>query len=65
VLNLTWNEVWFVAFLFLLVWVVGYLPRLGNLLGDLWYGYKNAGKPPEGPSAGNDKGPAGPTARSG
>jgi len=43
VLNLTWNEIAFVAFLFLIVVVAGYLPRVANALGDFLHGYRTAG----------------------
>ena len=42
-LNLTWNEIAFVLFLFLLVWLAGRLPRLGDALGDFLHGYRTAG----------------------
>lgn len=41
-LDLTWNEIGFVAFLFVLVWFVGYLPALGNAIGDFLFGYRSA-----------------------
>jgi Sec-independent protein translocase protein TatA len=41
VLGLTWNEIGFVAFLFVLVWAVGYLPGLGNAIGDFLYGFRS------------------------
>jgi Sec-independent protein translocase protein TatA len=40
----------FVAFLFLLVWVAGYLPRLGDAMGDFLYGYRSASGKPASPS---------------
>jgi hypothetical protein len=43
VLNLTWNEIVFGGFLFLLVFFVGYLPRLGDAIGDFLHGYRTAG----------------------
>jgi len=41
VLGLTWNEIGFVAFLFVLVSVAGYLPGLGNAIGDFLHGYRS------------------------
>lgn len=41
-LGLTWNEIGFVAFLFMVVWAVGYLPGLGNAIGDFLFGYRSA-----------------------
>jgi Sec-independent protein translocase protein TatA len=49
VLNLGWNEIAFVGFLFLLVFFVGYLSRLGDAIGDFLHGYRAAagGRPAE------------------
>lgn len=50
-LNLGWNEIAFVGFLFLLVTFVGYLPRLGDAIGDFLHGYRTAGGGGQGESA--------------
>jgi hypothetical protein len=42
VLGLTWNEIGFVAFLFVLVSASGYLPGLGNAIVDFLWGYRSA-----------------------
>lgn len=46
-LNLGWNEIAFVGFLFLLVFFVGYLSRLGDAIGDFLHGYRAAARPAE------------------
>ena len=40
-LNLTWSEIGFSAFLFLIVYFVGYLPRIGDFIGDVVHGFRS------------------------
>ena len=49
VLGLTWSELGLVTLLFLLVSVVGYLPALGNLIGDIVHGYQRGDGSSPGP----------------
>jgi Sec-independent protein translocase protein TatA len=57
VFGLTWSEIGLVAFLFLLVFSVGYLPSIGNLLGDIIHGYR-AGSNPGASESSSAVGPA-------
>lgn len=52
--DLTWPEAGFTLLLFLLVTVTGWLPRLGNALGDFLYGLRRT-KGQQAPQAGSTR----------